>query len=202
MNEELERPKDIPPEQEEQGTSTPDIVEGTVVTPSETPTGAAEASAAPEGETGTAEAPEEASRATESSSPEAPNMSSPLTPAPIDENDRVWAMLAYVGQIILPLIPPIIILMIEPNRNRPFQRYHALHALAFGIVAALYEAFMVSLILFFFGTGILLCLGILLLPALALPYLLGIWYGIQAYRGEYFEIPGITTFLRQQRLLD
>ncbi len=121
---------------------------------------------------------------------------------PITENDRTWAMLAYIGQIVFPILMPIIVLLVEPNRHRSFQRYHALHALALGVVSAIYEVLLVSLVLFFFGSGILFCLGFLSLPLFFVPYVLVIWYGIQAYQGRWFEIPGITAFLRQQKLIE
>ena len=38
----------------------------------------------------------------------------------------------------LPILS-IVLLLIEPNRNRPFQRYHAVTSTAFWFVAVLYE---------------------------------------------------------------
>ncbi len=203
MNDELKEPIKDDIEQNETADERPDIVEGgpTLAAPGESE--GTPASAAPTGEEPSdAAQPEEHAEATEEPEPAGESLSSPLMSTDIDENDRTWAMLAYIGQIILPLIPPIIILMVEPNRQRPFQRYHALHALALGIAAAIYEVFLVALIVFFLSSGILFCLGLLLIPTLFLPFILAIWYGIQAYQGRYFEIPGITPFLRQQRFLD
>ena len=47
-------------------------------------------------------------------------------------DDRVMAALAYASQLIFPigLMLPIIILVSETSKQRPFQRYHAIQSLA------------------------------------------------------------------------
>ena len=59
-------------------------------------------------------------------------------------DDRLIALLSYMTQIIIPLIMPVIVLMSESSKQRPFQRYHAVQTLA--------------LVLFFIGAAIAIAL--------------------------------------------
>ena len=49
-------------------------------------------------------------------------------------DDRLIALLAYISQIFVPAIMPVIILLSESSKKRPFQRYHAVQALALSAV--------------------------------------------------------------------
>ncbi|MCB0046618.1 MAG: DUF4870 domain-containing protein [Caldilineaceae bacterium] len=119
------------------------------------------------------------------------------------DNDRLIAMLCYVSQILLPLIMPLIVLISESSKRRPFQRYHAVQSLALlltfigiSIVGLIGSAILqiVPLVGTLFGL-LLLCLtpifGLMALIAL-------LYYGLQAYNGKRFAIPGLTSFLRRQ----
>jgi uncharacterized membrane protein len=99
-----------------------------------------------------------------------------------NDNDRLMALLAYV----LSPIVPIIILLVESMKSRPYQKYHAMQALGAGIVM-----FVISLILGF--TVVCACAA----PLLWIPL---IYYGIIAYQGQgsYFDIPALSNFMRQQ----
>ena len=48
-----------------------------------------------------------------------------------DSDDRLIALLSYATQIVIPVIMPIIVLLSESSKKRPFQRYHAVQSLAF-----------------------------------------------------------------------
>ena len=56
-------------------------------------------------------------------------------------DDRVMAALAYASQLINPigLVLPIIILVSETSKQRPFQRYHAIQSLGVSAVIGLLE---------------------------------------------------------------
>lgn len=97
----------------------------------------------------------------------------------ISSDDKLWALLAY---IFTPLVP-LIILLLEEKKNRPFLRYHAIQSLVLGVVM------MVSYVLI-----ITFCLSPLYL-------VLVIYLGIQAYNGEYVVIPILTDFCKQQKWL-
>jgi len=111
----------------------------------------------------------------------------------ITENDRLMALLAY----ILGVIVPIIILVSEEMKNRPFQRYHAIQSLGLWVASLIYSvvACIVYLMLTTITLGILgVCLWIIFL----LPIVPVILYGIKAYQGEWVVIPVVTDFIKKQ----
>ena len=104
----------------------------------------------------------------------------PMTPD-VTSDDKLWAALGYP----IPLIA-IIVLLMEDKKNRPFIRYHAVHAIA-AWVAYIIVSTIVTAVTFGLG-GI--CFGLLWLGFLYPAYL--------AYQGQKFEIPVITNFLKNQ----
>ena len=111
----------------------------------------------------------------------------------ITDNDRLMGLLAYLFGILVPLI----ILLSEDSKNRPFQRYHAVQSLGLTAAIFIYEilACVVFTILTTVSLGVLsFCLWILFV----LPLVPTILYGIKAYQGEYVEIPVVTDFMKQQ----
>lgn len=116
-------------------------------------------------------------------------------------DDRIMAALAYASQLIFPLgfVLPIILLISETSKKRPFQRYHAVQSLAVGtiiwILALIYTMSWVTV-----GWIMLLCLCLLLPVGIAL-WLLPLYYAMLAYNGKRFRIRGLTQFLEDQRWL-
>lgn len=108
----------------------------------------------------------------------------------ITDNDRLLSALAY----IIPIIVSVIILVSAENKQRPFQRYHAVQALVADIVVWVVVVLLSCALgaVSFFIAG--LC-GIL--PWFLLLILL--YWAWQAYQGKYFTIPVITDFIRQQK---
>lgn len=106
------------------------------------------------------------------------------TPAPeseITSDDKTWTLLAYV----LSPIVPIILMVMEDKKDRPFIKAHNAQALALGVIQVV--LWMISP----FG----LCI-----PALAAiaVFVLQVYYGLQAYNGKYVTIPWLTDFVKQQ----
>ena len=97
-------------------------------------------------------------------------------------DDKLWALLAYV---LTPIVPVIILLM-EDKKNRPFIRAHNAQALAWGLVNLVGGTILSSLLFFCFG-----------LPSILI-WAVGVYWGIQAYNGKTVEIPVISNFVRQQ----
>ncbi|NMC79564.1 MAG: DUF4870 domain-containing protein [Chloroflexi bacterium] len=95
-------------------------------------------------------------------------------------DDRLWALLAY---LFTPIVP-VIILLLEDKKDRPFLRAHNVQALALGLIL-----WVVNFILSFILVG--LCTSVLTIVLL-------IYYGVKAYKGEVFEIPVITNFVKGQ----
>jgi uncharacterized membrane protein len=100
----------------------------------------------------------------------------------VTSDDKLWALLAYA---LTPVIP-IIILLMEEKKNRPFLRAHNAQALAWGIVNVIGGTILSSILFFCFGLPSLLIWGI------------GVYWGIQAYNGKMVEIPVITNFVKGQ----
>lgn len=95
------------------------------------------------------------------------------------EDDKLWALLAYV---LTPLIP-IIIYLLEEKKDRPFIRAHNAQALAWGIISIVLGGIV----------GAVLC-GI---PYFVL-WAIGVYWGWQAYQGKTVEIPVVSQFVRDQ----
>ena len=98
----------------------------------------------------------------------------------ITDDDRLWAALAYVFS---PLIP-IIVLLMEDKKERPFIKAHNVQALVFGVVVYLLASLLAVL---FIG----ICIGLA-------GFALSLYWGYKAYQGEYIEIPVITNFVKNQ----
>lgn len=104
----------------------------------------------------------------------------PMGAGEITSDDKLWALLAY---LFSPLIPVILLLM-EDKKNRPFIRAHNAQALALGVI----------------NVVIAMVVGWLVIP-LCLNVLLGVYMiycAIKAYQGEYITIPVITDFVKKQ----
>ncbi len=118
-------------------------------------------------------------------------------------DDRVMAALAYASQLINPigLVLPIIILVSETSKQRPFQRYHAIQSLAVSVVLGLVQMGLTVLASAAGATVIgILCLCFIV-PAMIMLWLLPLYYALVAYNGKRFKIPGLTQFLQDQRWL-
>jgi uncharacterized membrane protein len=97
----------------------------------------------------------------------------------INDQDKLMAALSYPIGIVA-----LVILLVEDMKNRPFQKYHAVQALAVNIIIII-----LSILLGWTGVGC--CVPLLI-------WLVAIYWGIKAYQGEYFEIPALTDFLKGQ----
>ncbi|MBC7224683.1 MAG: DUF4870 domain-containing protein [Anaerolineae bacterium] len=138
-------------------------------------------------------------RASEEAIPEPPTgaeATAPQAQEPVqDPNDRLMGALAYIVAIILPLI----VLLSETGKLRPFQRYHAIQSLALSVVAVVWTllVFIASLI----ASAVCPPLGCILWVLYLAPAVPVIWAAYHAYNGEWVEIPGLTQFLRDQNWL-
>lgn len=99
----------------------------------------------------------------------------------ITDDDKLWALLSY---IFTPLIP-IIMLVLEDKKSRPFIKFHSVQALVFGGVAYLISSILAPVV----GIGCITGLA-------ALGY--SIYLGVKAYKGDFVEIPFVTDFCKKQ----
>ena len=115
--------------------------------------------------------------------------------AEASDDDRLMALLSYASQLIIPFIVPIILLVSETSKKRPFQRYHAVHSLALSIVAWVLQVILGILVAVLSWTCICpVLLGLVMLVIWLAP----LYYGILAYQGKRFEIPALSQFLQDQ----
>lgn len=106
-------------------------------------------------------------------------MSEQYTPSPdVTSDDRLFAALAYVFS---PLVP-IILLLMEDKKNRPFIRAHNAQALAIGVVMIILVPIVAAVT---FGCGSIL-------------WFIMLYWAYKAYKGEYVTIPVITDFVKNQ----
>jgi len=98
----------------------------------------------------------------------------------ITSDDKLWALLAYV---LTPVVP-IIILLLEDKKNRPFIKAHNMQALVLGVINVI-----LAIVLSF--TIVLACVPLIL-------WIVFIYWGIQAYQGKYVTIPVVTDFCKNQ----
>jgi len=107
----------------------------------------------------------------------------------ITDDDKLWALLSY---LLWPL-GSILVALMEDKKERPYIKYHAIQAAGLGVallVLSLILACVLAAITFFIG-GILGCCGFV-------PLLVLFYYAYLAYQGDYFEIPYLTDFMKQQ----
>ncbi len=97
----------------------------------------------------------------------------------INDQDKLMAALSYPIGIVA-----LVILLVEDMKNRPYQKYHAVQALAVNVIIVI-----LSIVLGW--TIILACVPFLL-------WFVTLYWAYQAYQGLYFEIPGLTGFLKGQ----
>lgn len=122
----------------------------------------------------------------------------PVHPSGVAEDDRLMAGLTWLSAVILqiPLVS-LVLLLAEPNRSRPFQRYHAIASIAFWVAAVAYEvvAAFVYLVLSVITLGIgFVCLW----PIFFVPHILALYYTYLAFVGREPQIPVITDLMRRQ----
>jgi uncharacterized membrane protein len=104
------------------------------------------------------------------------------TPTEITDDDKLWALLSW---IFAPLVP-IIVLLLEEKKDRPFIRYHAMQGLIVGVVGVVLSGIL---------GGVTFCIGSLIWPVI---WIYQIYLGIQAYNGNWVEVPVVTDFAKKQ----
>ena len=113
-------------------------------------------------------------------------------------DDRLVSALAWLSMVILQLpIVSIVQLLSVTNRERPFQRHHAVTSLLFYAGGIVYEivAGIAYVILGLLTLGIgFACLWVIFF----VPHLFGLYFALQAYNGKRVELPGLSSFGRNQ----
>jgi uncharacterized membrane protein len=108
-------------------------------------------------------------------------MNQQFSPNDVTSDDRLWGLLSY---IFTPLVP-IIVLLMEDKKNRPFLKAHNTQALILGIIEVVISGVLSPVL----GIGCIVGVAALVVNIL---------YALKANKGEVFEIPVITNFVKQQ----
>ncbi len=98
----------------------------------------------------------------------------------ITQDDKLWALLSWIFSPIV----PIIVLLLEDKKNRPFIKYNAMQALVLSVVGYVISAVLSAVVIGCF-VGIALLIYI-------------IYLAIKSYQGEWVTIPVITDFCKNQ----
>jgi uncharacterized membrane protein len=106
---------------------------------------------------------------------------SPVPENDVTENDKLMAALSYPIPIVA-----IVILISETNKVRPFQKFHAVQALAFWIALTVIGV-VLTIVTFGFGA---VCFPV--------AWLVSLWPAYEAYQGKFMQMPLITDFIRNQ----
>jgi len=127
-----------------------------------------------------------------------PSKASTQPAAGVTDDDRLMAGLAWLSMVIIQLpVVSIVLLLAQGNKERPFQRYHAVVSTLFWVAAVVYE--ILAAIAYTILTVVTLgCLGLFLWVIFFLPHVAALYYAYQAYNGKETEIPVISDFARQQ----
>lgn len=110
---------------------------------------------------------------------EVPITEEPMSMDGITDDDKLWAALAYV---FTPLVP-IILMLMEDKKARPYIKAHNAQALAWGVLNVI-----ISVTISPFLCGI---------PSIAM-WLAALYWGYQAYQGQEVTIPFLSDFVKQQ----
>jgi uncharacterized membrane protein len=102
----------------------------------------------------------------------------PVANPEITQDDKLWGALCY-----FPLIAIIMFLM--PDKiKRPFIKFHAIQSLAFSVVLVVAS----------------IILGVIPIIQCFTPliWLVMLWPALDAYRGNYTQLPVVTDFIKKQ----
>lgn len=106
-----------------------------------------------------------------------------IPPSPVQDvtsDDRIWVLLCFLFTPIF----PIITLLIEDKKNRPFIKYHTIPTLILGVAEIIVAALL----------GWIPVIG----TFVGLLWIINLIYGIKANGGVYTDIPVITDFAKRQ----
>jgi len=104
----------------------------------------------------------------------------PQVPMDVTDDDKLWSLLSW---IFAPIVP-IIVLLLEDKKVRPFIKYNAIQALVVSVAG-----YVISSLLSFIVIGCFVGVAVLI-------YI--IYLAIQSYQGKWVTIPVVTDFCKGQ----
>lgn len=101
-------------------------------------------------------------------------------PVGVTDDDKLWALLSW---IFAPIVP-IIVLLLEDKKDRPFIKYNAIQALALSVVGYVISAVLSAVVIgCFVGLAVFVYI---------------VYLAIQSYQGSWVTIPVVTDFCVNQ----
>lgn len=104
----------------------------------------------------------------------------PQPPVGLTDDDKLWALLSWIFSPIV----PIIVLLLEDKKARPFIKYNAVQALVLSVVGYVISAILSAVVIGCF-TGLALLVYV-------------IYLAIQSYQGNWVKVPVVTDFCVSQ----
>ena len=102
----------------------------------------------------------------------------------ITDDDKLWSLLSW---IFTPLVP-IIVLLLEDKKVRPFIKYNAMQALILGVVNMVVSGILGAVVIgCFIGVAVFAYM---------------IYLGVQSYNGKWVTVPVLTDFCKNQGWID
>ena len=108
----------------------------------------------------------------------------------VTQDDKTMALIAYLGGAFISFLVPLIIYFMKKDQSK-FVAYHAMQALIFHI--AMLVGYIIG------GALTMVLIGFLLLPVVGILSLVySIIAALAANKGEWYEIPVVGKYARQQ----
>jgi uncharacterized membrane protein len=101
----------------------------------------------------------------------------------VTSDDKLWGLLTY----LLNPVVPIIVLLMEDKKSRPFLRAHVFQALVWAVFVVIVTT-IISAVTFGIG-GCVVSIAYVVITIL---------WGLKAYKGEFVNMPVITDFVSKQ----
>jgi len=122
----------------------------------------------------------------------------PVRSGDVSDDDRLLAALSWLSLAIfqIPLVS-VVLLLAEANKNRPFQRYHAINSIGFWAAAVVYEV-LATIVYSVVGALTLGCGLVCLFPIFFIPHIIALYYAYESYMGRRPVIPVVSEFMNGQ----
>jgi uncharacterized membrane protein len=102
----------------------------------------------------------------------------------LTDDDKLWSLLSW---IFTPLVP-IIVLLLEDKKVRPFIKYNAIQALVLGVVNMVVSGVLGAVVIgCFIGVAVFVYM---------------VYLGVQSYNGNWVTVPMLTDFCKNQGWID
>ena len=107
------------------------------------------------------------------------------TQTEVTSDDKLWAAIGYPIPIV-----PIIVLLMEDKKDRPFLRFHAIQSIAFNVL--IWVAITILSV-------VTLGIGAICAPVV---WLATLWPAFDSYNGNLTQIPVVTDFNKTQNWVE